>query len=56
MEYYSGVHEISDNLGIANRNRPGEAVAGKGSFVWAENKRLKVLLADLCERKTLLAD
>jgi hypothetical protein len=29
MEYYSGVHEISDNLGIANRNRPGEAVAGK---------------------------
>jgi hypothetical protein len=24
-------------------------------FVWAENKRLKVLLADLCERKILLA-
>jgi hypothetical protein len=23
-------------------------------FAWAENKRLKVLLADLCERKTLL--
>jgi hypothetical protein len=27
-----------------------------GLFAWAENKRLKVLLADLCERKTLLAD
>jgi len=24
-------------------------------FAWAENKRLKVLLADLCQRKTLLA-
>jgi hypothetical protein len=23
---------------------------------WVENKLLKVLLADLCERKTLLAD
>jgi hypothetical protein len=26
-----------------------------GLFGWTENKRLKVLLADLCERKTLLA-
>jgi hypothetical protein len=24
-------------------------------FAWAKNKRLKVLLADLCERKILLA-
>jgi hypothetical protein len=24
-------------------------------FAWAENKRLKVLLADLCKKKTLLA-
>jgi nicotinamide riboside transporter PnuC len=24
-------------------------------FAWAENKRLKVLLTDLCERKILLA-
>jgi hypothetical protein len=25
-------------------------------FAWTENKRLKVLLADLCERKILLVD
>jgi hypothetical protein len=27
----------------------------EGLFAWAENKRLKVMLVDLCERKTLLA-
>jgi hypothetical protein len=27
----------------------------RGLFAWAENKQLKVLLADLCEKKTLLA-
>jgi hypothetical protein len=30
-------------------------VATAGLFAWTENKRLKVLLADLCWRKTLLA-
>jgi hypothetical protein len=35
--------------------KPFKYLNPKSLFVVAENKRLKVLLADLCERKALLA-
>jgi hypothetical protein len=44
-----------DGPRFAGSSKVYQTIRRDGLFAWAENKWLKVLLADLCERKTLLA-